>query len=156
VITITFNNIMEAVYYPEIRTINWDSTSGSLLGNKKHVVSPAIILAHEMGHAAQHLDGRLNIYLKDDSFENLMVVEADNLATSEFPITTELGEFSRSNYFDVEGMFRVENPTDWGTYGKVSHSWWKFWHWFDKEEFKFHNLNDLSFAFPQTLDWCLE
>jgi hypothetical protein len=155
VITITFNNNMDAFYIPAIRTIEWDSTAGLLLGNQEHVVSPAIILAHEMGHVAQHLDGRYAAFWEKYGENHMIVVmEADNLIASEHPIATELGEFLRSDYLNVKGMFRVEKPTDGGTYSKVSHSWWKFWHWFDRKEF--HNLNEFSLAFPQALDQCLE
>jgi len=127
----------------------------AVYGNRKHVMSPAIILAHEMGHAAQHLDGRHDAFFeKYGEIHMVVVMEADNLLTTEHPIATELGEFLRSAYLNVEGMFRVENPTNWGTYSKVSHSWWKFWHWFDGKEF--HNLNDFGFVFPQNLDQYLE
>ena len=141
VFTISFNNSFTNNYDPNTRTINWDPTGALVLGNGIHVQSAALILAHEMGHAAQHLEGVFDVkesYGRDER----RAIEELNLARYETPIARELGEFTRRNYYDTSKMYRVSNPTVWG----VLHTDRPMWHYINplnwgKPSQRFENLN---------------
>jgi len=60
VFTIVFIDNHDMKYELKTRSIYWDPRSGLVLGDEKSVQSAALGLAHEMGHAAQHLEGLTN------------------------------------------------------------------------------------------------
>lgn len=91
-------------------------------------MSPALGLAHEMGHGAQHLDGLIE-FNKCGNPKNSVWLEKNNIATWETPIAEELGEHTRKNYSDAYKYFRVNHSTDWGKLVPVVHKWWEFWKW---------------------------
>ena len=114
-----------------------------VLGDGKSVMSAAMCLAHEMGHAAQHLNGELDAYLSDGeiSDDERDVVEAANLAKYENPIAKELGEFTRKDYYDKYSIYFMDNSTDWGVI--VTLKWYNYiWpgNW-GKPSTYFNNLN---------------
>jgi hypothetical protein len=124
VFTIVFNNTFDTNYNPHTRTINWDPTGGAVLG--KSVISPAVALAHEMGHGAQQLAG--TIESRRYTRKEILLIEKDNLLSYETPIAKELGEYTRKNYLDAKGWYRVSNSTDWGCL--ISNVvWYKPWTW---------------------------
>jgi len=114
IITIVFITNNDTRYRFGRREILWNpTTAGILVGN--YVMSPAMGLAHEMGHAAQHLDGtRDRIWSTYRSRDRNNALERDNLNRFESPIARELGEFQRRNYLDGVGFVTVETSTDWG------------------------------------------
>ena len=114
-ITIVFVDKLESWYNHETRTIYWDPTAGMLIGDK--VMSPAMSLLHEMGHAAQQFEGWF------DGSWNRWVVENDVLARFETPVANELGEYTRSNYLSARNGYRVSSSTNWG-YVVTVHPWW--------------------------------
>ena len=109
VFTIMFISNDRDQFLEGVNRIKWNPSRGLVLGDGESVCSPAVALAHEMGHAAQYLDGFL------DGFPETESVEADNLEKYEIPISKELGEFTRKDYYDASGMVTVNSSTDWGT-----------------------------------------
>ena len=97
-------------------------------------MSAAMALAHEMGHAAIHLD--LGTY----AFSRLPAEnhEIGNLNRHETPIAQELGEYTRRNYNDVSGLRKMDNSTDWGRLYNPS-PWWQFWNWRNRSAFENQN-----------------
>ena len=124
-ITIDFVDDDNMCFAVNNATIYFDTNSGLVLSDGISVQSAALGLAHEMGHAAQYLDGtmaKLNGYVD--------LVEKFNLDTYETPIAKELGEPIRSNYNDVIGFMDMQNSTHFTTIG--SRPWWHyifFWNW---------------------------
>ena len=119
-ITIIFNNSRVSTYlmYGRTygRTIHWDPTAGLdvLQGFRRGSISPgtmsaAMVLAHELGHAAQHLDGAL---IRDPTRSELIEIENANIERWERPIAQELGEPWRNVYQQGVGMRRMRNPTN--------------------------------------------
>jgi len=115
VITIVFITNNNISYHFGRREIRWNPTTAAHLAGG-YIMSPAMGLAHEMGHAAQHLDGTRervwNTYRRTEA--RFDALERDNLSRFESPIARELGEFQRRNYSAVVGFWRVETSTDWG------------------------------------------
>lgn len=93
------------------RTIKWDHKGGAYMDDGTSVRSAALALAHEMGHAAQHLDGELNSVIKHNSRSNRLKVEEANLKKYETPIAKQLGEPTRSSYGGHKGLRRMNNST---------------------------------------------
>jgi len=113
------------------RTIHWDPTSGTILGDGRSVHSAALVFAHELGHAAQYLQGFIT------PNRTTQAIEVNNLRLWEIPIATELDEFVRQQYRDTSGVRRLGNSTDWGTV----RPWWHYmgpWNWGRPS---FQNLN---------------
>ena len=83
------------------------------------------LLAHEMGHAAQDLDGTIN-----DLMGDIDLVEANNLEVYETPIAKELGEPIRRHYDDWTKVMDMQNSTHFIT--TSVRPWWYylfFWNW---------------------------
>ncbi len=98
-------------------------------------------LAHEMGHGAQHLEGKIDPNKRYTSKEKL-VIEEDNLARYETPIGKELGEYTRKNYKDALRIQRMNNSYEWGTF-VIQRPWWHYLNpvnWF-RPNTKFNNQN---------------
>jgi len=126
VYTIAFNNGGNGSYAHATRTINWDPTSGLVMQNKTAVQSAALGLAHEMGHASQHLSGFFRTYRTRDE------VEANNLKVHETPITKQLGEPVRNNYKNNKGALRMNNSIHY-----ITTKWspgWVPWKWFNSSK----------------------
>ena len=106
----SYDSISNVIYF--------DISSGLILKDGSSVQSAALGLAHEMGHAAQDLDGFV-FYKKD-----IDKLEASNLEMYETPIARELGEPIRTHYSDSRGTmlmqnsthYRVANPRPWWHY----------------------------------------
>ena len=75
------------------------------------VQSAALGLAHEMGHAAQHLDGTYDEFVEKYKDFARELLEEDNLAKYETPIAKQLGEPTRSHYNDHNGVRTMNNST---------------------------------------------
>ena len=129
VFTIVFINDDNMCYNPITNTIYFDTNSGLVLGDGISVQSAALGLAHEMGHAAQKLDGTMDS-MQDAMIQYVDLVEANNLDTYENPIARELGEPLRRSYKDCIGPMDMLNSTHHITTG--SRPWWHylfFWNW---------------------------
>ena len=115
IITIAFvdNHIMG--YNPNTRTIYWDPTSGLIMRDRTSVQSAALGLAHEMGHAAQHLKGLLDTFIADPSPLNEFNMEQENLELFEIPIAMQLREPTRTWYSDQRGTIRMNNSIHFRT-----------------------------------------
>ena len=132
VITITFNSYDDDHYEGsqdgKTRIIAWDPESGLVMSDGTSVQSAALGLAHEMGHASQHIDG---IYF---SFESSDARETDNLNRCETPIANQLGEPTRAYYGSEKGLQRMNNSIHfitthpgilgWFTPYTVNHNQW--------------------------------
>ncbi|GKU75959.1 hypothetical protein L3i20_v203560 [Paenibacillus sp. L3-i20] len=119
-ITIEFIKDDNDRYNYNTNILYWDINSGIVLGDGKSIQSAALGLIHEMGHASQDLSGSLS------KLSSIDAIEADNLEKVETPIATELGEFTRKDYYDVSGVYTMRNSTDWGT--KNNRPWyWYTW-----------------------------
>ena len=124
VFTIIFCDDDEMYYDPYSNAIYFDVNSGLVLGDGTSVQSAALGLAHEMGHAAQHLDGMLSGSRHE--VENL------NLEKYETPIAKELGEPIRSDYFDATGVMSMANSIHFITTSSERRPFWHylfFWNW---------------------------
>jgi hypothetical protein len=101
-------------YDPKTRTINWDPTIGIMAGDDK-VITPALILGHELGHA----------FLQDISvgpIKPLMLEDENrNIAINENPIARQLGLGVRSDYYDWQYTFNADgiNSKDIPSYNKT-------------------------------------
>lgn len=137
---ITFNilfvNDDGDAYSSHTHSIKWDAYSGLILDDQKSVQSPALGLAHEMGHAAQDLAGQLKRRPRS-------IIEEENLNQWETPIAKELGEYTRIDYFATSGKYkRTENSTEWGSISYNIRPWWHYifiWNWFDIVTFQNEN-----------------
>ena len=101
-------------------------------------MSPAMALAHELGHGAQHLVGVIESS-KSYTAKEILAIEEANLSSHETPIAKELGEYTRKNYSDASEMYRVSTSTDWG-YLKSNVVWYKPWSWFKSPTFINENV----------------
>ena len=129
-ITIVFNSNLNSSansYNPKARTTNWNPQAGLVLRNKKDVMSAAMALAHEMGHASQHLDGTFSS-LTNITGALRKQIETDNLKRHETTIASELGEYSRKKYGDASQVREMKNSTEWG-YLKMPGSAWNPVNW---------------------------
>lgn len=106
-IAFTYNHFMR--FDHETRTIFWDTTSGLIMLDGAAIQSAALGLAHEMGHAAQYLEG--HAFFDDMTQDNRALLEAENLRRFESPIARQLGEPTRARYFDDAGVHRMNNST---------------------------------------------
>ena len=124
-IVLNDNNKMK--YTSQNHTIYFDTNCGLILLDGTSTMSPALGLAHEMGHAAQHLDGTLHPGSNKD------IVEALNLETYEIPIANELGEPVRDNYDASRGSIDMNNSIHFRTTKIYTRPWWHYlapWNWF--------------------------
>jgi len=110
-IYISINNTGRMSYQHGSWRVNWDPQGALVLANN-NVLSPAVGLAHEMGHAAQQLDGFLDKFINGQITMSQM--EANNLEVWENPISRELGEHVRARWEDGIDLVNVNNPTHWG------------------------------------------
>ena len=121
-------------------TIYFDINSGLIIGDGTSVQSAALGLAHEMGHAAQHLDGTYDIYKR-----NRNELERLNMEMYEIPIATELGEPTRSNHAEGRGLMDMQNSTHYITTFSYNRPWWFYfcvWNWGKpSKELIHHNLD---------------
>ena len=117
--------------------IRWDPTGGVRVGD--NVMSAAMTLAHEMGHAAQFLEGMFS----DGTSRSR--IEADVIARFETPIANQLGEFTRRNATQGR-MIRMANSTDWGVLNNTS-TWYNPFTWGQRE---FVNRNTWTLPQPAT------
>ena len=123
------------------KTIQWNESQGVILSNEEDVMSPAMSLSHEMGHAAQYLDGTYTGKEKQKDRDRL---EKDNLEKYETPIASDLGEPKRSDYYDVIAPINVPTSTDYGKASKVKMSFWEKINpvnWFKPTKYTFTNEN---------------
>jgi len=107
--------------------IYWDSRHGLVLKDDT-VMSPALILAHEMGHAERYANGDYwGRYYNQ-------TIESDNLTRWEDPIARQLGEYVREDYDFVASSnkyVKVKTSTDWGIAPlNTDKAWYKPWTWF--------------------------
>ena len=105
-------------------TINWDPTAGMVRRNRRNVLSPALILAHELGHAAQWISGDMDTWISTRCPREMQRLENANMRDWERPIARELGESIRRHNRDVpddsaEWFVRVSCSTEWGRMGRV-------------------------------------
>ncbi|MDQ2085529.1 hypothetical protein RBH29_03660 [Herbivorax sp. ANBcel31] len=85
-------------------------------------MSPAMMLAHEMGHAVQHLDGEIEAG-KEYSKRQRLAIEEANLAKYETPIAKQLGEPTCRSYNSHRGIIRMNNSTHYRTLHRGYHGW---------------------------------
>ncbi len=104
VFTISFDTEATAgsKYIPVVKTISWAYLGGLVMSDGTSVMSPAMSLAHEMGHGAQDLDGELDGKTRSQG-------EAANLKKYETSIAKQLGEPTRSSYNSVKVKRRMNN-----------------------------------------------
>jgi len=130
VIWISFNNNQRNEFVAEgdfnKDYIYWDPRHGLVLGDDT-VLSPALILAHEMGHAEQWINGGYLSKVLDGT------VESDNLSRWENPIARQLGEYVRTDYNFVASSHKyvkVNTSTDWGVAPlNTNKAWYMPWTW---------------------------
>ena len=96
--------------------INWDPTSGLILADGISTQSAALGLLHELGHAAQHLDGSYN-KIRSKAFRGEIFGDDDELHVIwkyEIPAALELKEPIRLTYNLVEsrGLSRMSSVTE--------------------------------------------
>ena len=116
VITIRFIYDSDIRYRPFTRTIDFDPGCGMvLLSDRTSTLSPAVGLAHEMGHAAQHLDGEMKEYIANPDNEDISAAfEVANMEKYENPISRQLGEPVRYSH-TISRVDRMNNPTHFRT-----------------------------------------
>jgi RHS repeat-associated protein len=112
VFRINFVNNDDMFYDPLTRNIYFDPASGMIVGDGTSVQSAALGLAHEMGHAAQDLDGELPEFPTNN---DIRAVETANVLKYETPVAQQLGEPIRDSYDDGIGTFRMNNSTHFKT-----------------------------------------
>ena len=115
-------------YSSHNNTIYFDVNCGLVLLDGTSVQSAALGLAHEMGHAAQDLDGTTQKLGNDRD-----AVEALNLEKYEIPIAKELGEPVRNHYSAERGTIDMNNSIHFRTTKKSARPWWQRllpWNWF--------------------------
>lgn len=108
--------------YNTSHTIYFDPYFGLVIGDGTSVMSAALCLAHEMGHAAQHLDGEL--------YGERLDIEQANVDKYETPIAKQLGEPVRGDYKNTKGGMRMNNSTHHRT--TYNRPWWHYiapWNW---------------------------
>ena len=122
VFTIIFINDHKDRYELSTKYIYWNIYSGLVMRDRTSIQSAALGLAHEMGHAAQHLDGQL----KGIPY----FIEMNNLRKYETPIAKQLGEPTRRGYMSCSGAAIMSNSTHYVTTTKKwTPGWWP-WQWF--------------------------
>ena len=124
VLTIAFTDDNSMCYSSGSNTIYFDINCGLAINDASSTQSPAIGLAHEMGHAAQELTG-----IRKGSVNE---IEEHNLTTYEIPIATELGEPVRYNYYGVFFPMEMQNSIHFTTPSTKVRPWWHYifiWNW---------------------------
>ena len=121
VFTIVFVDNDEMQYFSISNIIYFDMDSGLTLADGASVQSAALGLAHEMGHAAQDLDGARFV------LSEMNKLEEENLNKYEIPIATELGEPIRTDYFAPTKSMNMKNSTHFRTISTSSVPWWYYW-----------------------------
>jgi len=99
-----------SVYDHETRTMLWNPNDGLIISGGISFQSPALVLAHEMAHAAQQLNGLIHY---DTEMRNEVLrrfLDQDVLSNYEIRIALELGEPIRLRY-DDGSRFPVINVT---------------------------------------------
>ena len=98
--------------------INWNPNAGLRFG--RDVMSPAMALAHEMGHVLQFQQGMFDYHTNmTRALRNEL--ESDNMNRFEFKIAYELNEPPRAHH-NHGVLFRVPTSTCWGeTYNPRSY-----------------------------------
>jgi hypothetical protein len=102
-----FDNGPHTNYTPDTKVINWDYTSGMQItyddpNRSPGMQSPAIGLLHEMAHAVQGLEGKLDDMIANSgvSYDEWLIIEEDAVTRFETPTAQECGEDIRANYLD--------------------------------------------------------
>jgi len=86
------------------------------MSDGKSVMSAALVLAHEMGHGAQHLDGEMDAWIEGkEVYSEYMKIEKANLKKYETPIAQQLGEPTRRTYGSHKGMIGMNNSIHYRT-----------------------------------------
>ena len=108
VFTIDFIESTNERYDWDLKTIKWNPKNGLIVKSKEKssgvtggLQSPALGLAHEMGHAEQDILGTFNKYSDETECER------DNLDRNEIIIANELNEPVRQNYKDCVDFITV-------------------------------------------------
>ena len=130
VFVIIFVDDDQMKYIPDYKVILFDINSGLYVGTDGEIQSAALGLAHEMGHAAQDLDGELNLSAR-------LQTENANLKKYETPIAKELGEPTRNNYSDYQGPITMNNSTHFVAMAASKRPFWHyiaFWYLFTPYE----------------------
>ena len=126
VFTIQFTTNHKTSFNFKTLIIKWDPTSGLVVTDG--VQSPALQLAHEMGHAAQYLDGDWERGMFEWEIEDGTPGSPGNVPKWETPIAEELGEYTRNTYYMGASSWRMDTSTDWGVLkSNPNRSWWQFW-----------------------------
>jgi RHS repeat-associated protein len=113
-ISINRNVRLSSSYNSSTREISWTYLGGLVMNDKMSDMSPAMSLAQEMGHAAQHLDGEFDkFYVSAQRREDK--IEADNLKKHENPIAKQLGEPMRPSYKSHNGPQGMNNSIHYKT-----------------------------------------
>jgi len=107
-LTIRFSEFAEIGYYPESKSIWWDPKSALVLENRD-VISPAVILAHELYHFKQHMEG--GSFETEDDRRRLDTKLVENF---EIKLCIALGEPPRYDYDDGISFLKVSSPLDFG------------------------------------------
>jgi len=102
-VTVNFHDEMTDSYDPVFNEVNWNPNAGLEVGDGE-IQTPALQLAHELGHAEQDVQGELR-------GKTVAEIEQANLTKTETVIANELGEPTRSNYDDVQGPILTKGPT---------------------------------------------
>jgi len=93
-------------------TVNWNPSRGLRLPGG-YVMSPAMTLAHELGHAEQQLTGMVSPNISIPEWHVLTGdLEDDVINRWETPIARQLGEYTRNSH--IGSFVDVETSTDWG------------------------------------------
>ena len=119
-ITIRFIDEFDGLFVHPLWQVQWNPYAGLRL-NDGYVMSPAMVLAHELGHAVQQVEGFadieyiMSLLITDFAAHNREVLEPDILYRFEGPIARQLGEPTRERYEDAHRrMVEVGTSTDWG------------------------------------------
>jgi len=111
--TIEWNPLLGA----EVRNrVNYSATMRAQLMQAAHsgwVTSPAMILAHELGHVVQHIAGEIPLGRNSTSADR-RGVESRNISNNEQVIARQLGEPVRNSSFTNVRPQIVGGPTQWG------------------------------------------
>ena len=113
-ITVGFKHDDFATFTPHNRRILWDPFAGAQLPCGA-VMSPAMVLAHELGHVAQYLNREFDRLLTlnprtQQHADELARLEARNIEVWETPIADQLGEPTRASH-DIGIIRMMNNPT---------------------------------------------